>query len=123
MKRIKNTLPFILALVPQLLFEKYIYVLIITIIIGFIGAWIQEDKKIFSKMLIIQLIFFSIIFYFTKDNISYLNNVAENLKLPAFLITIIFILFNTLNISILFLFGYRFQKLVFNNTPSKSYIN
>lgn len=123
MKRIKNTLPFILALVPQLLFEKYIYVLIITIIIGFIGAWIQEDKKIFSKMLIIQLIFFSIIFYFTKDNISYLNNVAENLKLPAFLITIIFILFNTLNISILFLFGYRLQKLVFNNTPSKSYIN
>ncbi|AGC75274.1 hypothetical protein DDD_0147 [Nonlabens dokdonensis DSW-6] len=45
-----------------------------------------------------------------------MNNVAENLGMPAFIIPVIFILFNTLNFSILFSFGYRLQKLTFNNS-------
>ncbi|PZX38989.1 hypothetical protein LX97_02354 [Nonlabens dokdonensis] len=116
MNIIKNILPIAIALIPQIIFENYTYVLISIIIIGFISGWFLNDKKIFLKALILQLVFFTILYCITNKNISYLNNVAENLGMPAFIIPVIFILFNTLNFSILFSFGYRLQKLTFNNS-------
>lgn len=119
MNPIKNWLPFLIALVPQILFENYNYVLVLTIVIGFLAGWFVTDRKIFTKMFLIQLVFFSALFYSTTKNIAYLNQVIENLGMPSFLIDIIFILFNTLNIAILFLFGYRLQKLIFKKFSSE----
>lgn len=116
MKIIKNVLPIVIALIPQIAFENYTYTLVSVIIIGFISGWFLNDKKVFLKALIFQLVFFAILYYLTKNNIFYLNNVAENLGLPTLVIPIIFILFNILNFSILFSFGYRLQKLILNNS-------
>lgn len=118
MKIIKSFLPLILALIPQFIFENYTLVVLFTVAVGFAGGWLLEDKKIFLKMALFQLIFFSILFFVSRGNVFYLNEVMQNLKLPLFLIPIVFILFNTLNVAILFLFGYRIQKLVFNTNPS-----
>ncbi len=115
MKIIKNILPFIIALLPQIVFENYTYIVVSTIAIGFIGGLFVKYKKVFLKIVILQFVFFSLLFYLTNDNIFYLNNVVQNLGLPLLLTPVIFILFNTLNISILFSFGYWLQKLVFSN--------
>lgn len=116
MKIVKNILPIIIALIPQIIFENYTYTLVSIIVIGFISGWFLHDKKVFLKSLIFQLVFFTILYYLTNNNIFYLNNVAENLGLPTLVIPIIFVLFNILNFSILFSFGYRLQKLIFNNS-------
>ncbi|WP_209405586.1 hypothetical protein [Pseudozobellia sp. WGM2] len=118
MRNIKYTLPFITALFPQVLFENYTFILVCTIVIGFIGGWFLTDRNVFLKMIISQLIFFGILFYTANKNISYLDHVVENLGLSTFLIDVTFILFNTLNISLLFLFGFKFQKLILNNFSS-----
>ncbi|MEL6941236.1 MAG: hypothetical protein AAFO82_01085 [Bacteroidota bacterium] len=115
MKLLKNNIPFLLALLPQILFSNYMLVLITTIGIGFLGAWLIEGNRVFLKMLVLQLVFFSILFLLKKDNILYLDQVIQNLELPSVIVPILFILFNTLNIAILFFFGYKFQRLLFKN--------
>lgn len=115
MKTIKNILPFIILLFPQVIFENYTYILVSTITIGFICGRVLDDKNVFLKALIFQFIFFTMLFYITNKNIFYLNNIAENLGLSTLLIPVVFVLFNSLNISILFLFGYKLNKLIFSN--------
>jgi hypothetical protein len=110
----KNWVPVIIALIPQIIFENYPYILLSTIGIGFISGWFVTEKKVFLKILILQLLFFIFLFYSSNKNIQYLNEVIQNLGLPAFLIDFVFIAFNTLNITILFYFGYRLQRLIFN---------
>lgn len=119
MKSIKNTLPYLIALIPQILIANYTVMLISVILIGFIAGWFLTDKKVFVKMMIFQFAFFTILFFTTNDNIHYLESVIENIGLPSILLPVIFILFNTLNISILFLFGFKLQKLTFSKVSIK----
>ncbi len=113
MKFSKYSILFLLALLPQLLFKEYFLTLISTIIIGAIAGWFINEKRVFLKMLLVQFIFFSILFIVKRSSIFYLDQVMDNLELPYFLMPLFFIVFNSLNIAILFYFGYKLCKLIF----------
>ncbi len=116
MKIIKNILPYLLATLPQIVLENYILMIAVTVIIGFFGGYVLEDKKVFLKILALQFLVFSILFFISRDHISYLDGVLTNLGMTTLLVPIVFITFNVLNISILFFFGYKLQNLVVYQT-------
>lgn len=112
MKKILNYLPYIVALVPQFIFENYTLVLVSTILIGFIAQFFIHREKVFLKIFILETIVFSIIFFLLKDRVFYLNEVSNNLGFSEILIIICFPLLNAVNVSILFFFGYKISNLL-----------
>jgi len=113
MKTLLKNILFIIAMIPQLIFKQYEWVLISIIVIGFTAAFFINHKKVFIKILILELIVFSILFFIRMENIFYFDNVFENFGISKLFVPIIFIIFNVLNISILFIFGYKLQVLMF----------
>ncbi|AXG70232.1 hypothetical protein KORDIASMS9_02471 [Kordia sp. SMS9] len=115
MKLIKEYLLYFMAVLPQIFLEDYYIILLATVSIGFIAGYLIQSKKVFLKMMIIQLIVISILFYLHHDRIAYIETILQNLGLSLILIPVIFIVFNTLNIAILFFFGYKIQDLIASN--------
>ena len=115
MRRLTNVMPYLVALIPQIVFHNYTFVLLSTILIGFISGWTLTIKGVFMKMAIVQLAFYSLLFLTNKSNIEYLNDVLGNFGLSSYLLPFLFIIFNTLNISFLFLLGRKIQKLLYSN--------
>lgn len=112
MNIIKNISPYLLGILPQFCFQSYTLIVFATILIGFLGGYLIKSGKVFIKIAIIQFFTFAMFFIICKENIAYLNGVFENLNLPVLLLPVLFTVFNVLNISILFLFGFRLQKLI-----------
>lgn len=112
MNIIKNTLPYFLGILPQFCFQNYTVIVFITILIGFLGGYLIKSSKVFIKIAVFQFFAFIIFYIICKENIAYLNDVFENLNLPVLLLPVLFTVFNVLNISILFFFGFRLQKLI-----------
>jgi len=114
MKKVINYIPYIIAaLLPQFIFKDYLWILISTILIGFITQLFMKNKKFFLKLFLIELVLFSIVFFIHKNRIVYLNDVAHNLELPEIVLMFLFPIFNALNISILFFLGYKLSSLLF----------
>ncbi len=116
--RIKNYLPYLLALLPQVIFSQYLLVVLTTVLIGFLAAWFIEGRRVFLRMLGIQFVFFLVLFLVFQANISYLGQIMSNLKMPAIIVPILFVLFNTLNLAILFFFGYKVARMITGQKPA-----
>jgi len=102
MKKIINQWPYFLALLPQFFVEDYMWLIITVILIGCISRFFLKEKYICIKLFVLELIVFSILFFILNDRIFYLEGILENLEVPNILLPILFILFNALNITILF---------------------
>ena len=101
----KNYIFYILALIPQLIFTNYILVMVSTILIGFIGYSFIQQKHIFFKMFLFELLFFVIVLYFCHKNITYFYNVLKGFQISEIVVTMILILFNAINVAVLFYLG------------------
>lgn len=112
MKNPINYLPYLLALLPQFIFQNYTLVIIGTILTGLIAAYFVAATRVFGKMFIIELFAFTIVFFMLKDRVAYLNGVLNSFALPAIALSIIFPVFNALNIAILFFTGYKLGRLL-----------
>jgi hypothetical protein len=104
--------PLLLALPFQFLFQDYSWIVISTILAGFVAQLLTEDKRLFLKVFIIELVIFALIFMYFSNRISYLDHVFQNLRLPEFLIGGFFVAFNALNIATLFFMGYKVSSLI-----------
>lgn len=112
MKKLINYWPFVLAVLPQLVFTNYIWVLISTILIGFIAYYFIPAQKVFGKMFIIELVLFFILFLIVQDRVFYIKDVLKHFGLPTFTLLIILPFFNALNVGILFFTGYQIGRLL-----------
>ncbi len=111
MKKVINQWPFLIALLPQFFIDDYLWIIITVILIGSISRFFLKDKRVFIKMFVMELIVFSIIFFVFKDRVFYLHGTLESVGLPNILLSVLFILFNALNIAILFFAGYALSTL------------
>ncbi len=116
MKRIAGQLLFFAAIIPQYVFPKYEWVVVSTCVIGFLTQLLIPNGKVFFKILIWELFSYSIMFMLFKNRIFYLDLVVENLGLNKILVPVTFIIFNTLNISLIFYFGYIISNLLLNKS-------
>ena len=116
MKKVFNHWLYIVAILPQFVFEDYLWITIIVILTGWISRYFLKDKRVFIKLFILELIVFATVFFIYNDRIFYLKGVLDNLELPTILLSITFLLFNALNISILFFTGYTLNSLILNKT-------
>ncbi len=114
MNKTLNYLPILIALFPQFLFEDYELIMITTILIGIIAYFSLGNQNVFFRIFLSQLFVFSIAFLIYENRIFYLYEVFRNFELPELLLVMLFILFNTLNISLLFIFGYKIGSVILN---------
>ena len=111
MKKILYKVPYLAALVPQFIFEDYVYIVLGVILIGLALGSYTAEKNVFWKMFFIEALLFLVVYYTTKERIFYLDNVFTNLEVSTYLVPVLFILFNALNIAVLFFFGYKLAQL------------
>ena len=105
-------LPYLLAVIPQILFKEYTWIVFSTIAIGFLSSLlIGRQQAVFLKIFIAELIVFGLLFFVSRDHVLYFDDVFKNLGISTALIPIVFIVFNVLNISLLFYFGYKVHNL------------
>lgn len=116
MKKIINLWPYFVALLPQFFVENYLWLTITLILIGCISKFFLKEKGVFLKMFLLELIVFTIVFFVFGDRVSYLHGILENSGLPSFLLSLLFILFNALNVAILFFTGYTLSSLFIKKT-------
>ncbi|MHA7059721.1 hypothetical protein ACWGOQ_0021015 [Aquimarina sp. M1] len=116
MKKVINYWPYFIALIPQFIFNDYIWIVISIIFIGFISQYSIKNNLVFIKMMIIELIVFSMILFIFSDRIFYLKGILENLEIPEILLSICIPIFNSLNVAILFFTGYKLGSLFVNKT-------
>ncbi|AXT56529.1 MULTISPECIES: hypothetical protein [Aquimarina] len=121
MKKTLNYLPYVVALIPQFVFNNYNLILISTILIGFIAQFVIDRNKVFFKVFILEILAFSIVFFLLKERVYYLNEALNNLGFSEILIVILLPVFNAINISILFFFGYKLSNLIFLKMRSKEF--
>lgn len=103
-----------LVLIPQFLFQDYEYILISTVLAGLISHAVQIDFR-FKLLFFMELIIFSFFFVLYKERIFYLFDSFNDFGIPSILIYIVSALFNALNVSILFYFGYNLYALLVKN--------
>ncbi|WP_440880062.1 hypothetical protein [Tenacibaculum sp. C7A-26P2] len=113
-KKLIKDIPLLLATLPQIIFNNYGWIIAITILVGFSSAFLIENRNIFRKIICYQFIVFSIVFLFEKENIYYIDMIFDNFSLPKLLSSIIFILFNLLNIVVLFYSGRSVYYIIFD---------
>ena len=111
MKNIQTFIPYVIALLPQFLFENYLVIVFTTFIMGLISYTFVIRKYVFLKIFSLELILFSIIFQFFKDRVHYVDYLLLTIGDISFLKTIFFSFFNALNIAVLFYFGYLIARL------------
>ncbi len=112
MKKIIRFCPYIIALLPQFFIQDYLWYMIVMLLIGFVSRYIIQPKKVLLTMFLIELVVFSIILLVFNDRIFYLKGVFENLALPTILSPIIFLLFNAVNVAVLYFTGYTLGRLI-----------
>ncbi|GAA0731504.1 hypothetical protein GCM10009430_43810 [Aquimarina litoralis] len=113
MKKILNYWPYLIALIPQFIFNNYLLIVITTFLVGLTSRFYIKNKWVLVKMFLLELLTFTIIFLIVGDRIFYLDEILLNLNLSESLLVIIFPIFNALNISILFFTGYMLGTLLF----------
>ena len=118
MKNIINQWLYIAALLPQFLFEDYMWLVITVILIGGVSRFFLKDKRVFVKLFCLELIVFTIVFFIFQDRVFYLQGVFESIELPSILLSIVFVIFNALNIAILFFTGYKLTGLFTEKTEA-----
>jgi hypothetical protein len=104
----------IFLLVIQLYLPNY---LMVTIAYFFIGALMHvlNLKYIFLKTFIIQIFLTTLLFYANSlPNIQFLENTLNSLQMPQYILPLAFILFNTLNASIIVNLGATSVSLIKN---------
>jgi hypothetical protein len=69
---------------------------------------------VFFKMFVLELITISVVYFVYENRVLYLSGVFENLNISETFVPISFLIFNALNISILFFFGYKISSLLLN---------
>lgn len=112
MKKLTSNGPYIIALIPQFIFTNYIWVLISTVLIGFIASYVVSPVKVFGKMFILEFILFFVLFFMLKERVFYLKDVLLYFQVPSMFLSIVLPIFNALNISILFFAGYKSGRLL-----------
>ncbi|MFH7014646.1 hypothetical protein [Flavobacterium sp. FlaQc-47] len=123
MKNIFNYAPYVFVLIIQFLINNYTIILISTILIGFVAAFKIERKKVFLKSFIIGIVVFTTVFFIYESRIEYVKTLIVNLGLPNVLIYVFFPLFNALNTSILFFFGYKIGVFIRDEKLEKTKSN
>ncbi|WP_299315150.1 hypothetical protein [uncultured Aquimarina sp.] len=112
MKKVINYWPYLLALLPQFIFTNYTLIVVTVILIGFISGYAAKNKLVVVKMIILELIVFSIVLFVYKDRIFYLDEIFKNLEIPIIMLSIVVPVFNALNITVLFFMGYTLSSLL-----------
>lgn len=119
MKKLINHWPYVMAILPQLIFTDYIWVIISTILIGSIAYYFIPAQKVFGKIFIIELVLFFILFFIVQDRVFYMKDVLKHFGLPTFILLVIFPFFNALNVGILFFTGYQISRLLLDKLMCK----
>lgn len=101
----------IVAILPQFIFKNYPLIIFCTFIAGIIMSFSKEKSIPTYAIFLVELIIFSIVYLLYQHRIFYVDNIMENFGLHPYLSMVIFCLFNAVNISILYLFGYKLGKL------------
>ncbi len=114
MKKLFNYWPYVVALLPQFIFDNYLWIMITIILIGIIANLFIKRKMVFLKMFVLELITISVVYFVYENRILYLSEVFENLNISEIFVSISFLVFNALNISILFFFGFKLSSLLLN---------
>lgn len=111
MKKIIKFTPYLIALLPQFFIGNYIWYMITIVLIGFIARYVIKPKKVFLTMFLVELVAFSVLFLVLKDRVFYVKEIVEGAGIPVLSSTMIFILFNALNIAVLFFTGYTLSQV------------
>ncbi|GGG24288.1 hypothetical protein GCM10011344_26280 [Dokdonia pacifica] len=112
MKNAIKLWPYAICLLPQFFITDYLWYMIIIIAIGFLAKFVVRPKNVFVTLFVLELVTCAILFLVFNDRVFYLNGIFENLKLPALLSPVAFILFNAINMTVLFFTGYTLGKVV-----------
>jgi hypothetical protein len=111
MKKLLYRAPYLIALVPQFIFEYYACIVLGVILIGLLLGSYTAEKSVFGKIFFIEALIFSVVYYTTKERVFYLGDIFTNLGVSTYLVPVLFVIFNALNIAILFFFGYKLGQL------------
>ncbi|MEL6970386.1 MAG: hypothetical protein AAFZ63_01105 [Bacteroidota bacterium] len=111
MKKLLPGVFYLFALVPQFVFTQYEWMVAAVFLIGFCSAFAFRSGQVFWPLFIMQVLLTGIAFFLLGDRVSYLGDVLANFGIPAFALPILFVLFNALNVPLIFLFGRNIPPL------------
>lgn len=103
---------FAFILVVQLIVPTYSVQLIIWVLVGFIVAFKFRVKSVFWKSFVCQLIVGLLLLLFLSGEVTFMENLANELHFPYLIIPTLFLLINALTVALSFQIGQSVKVLI-----------
>jgi len=100
-----------MTILPQFIFKNYTLIALCTFLAGVIMNFSKEKSVPVYIIFLVELIIICIIYSLFKHRVIYLHTIMENFGLHPILTIVVFCLFNAVNISVLYMFGYKLGQL------------
>ena len=106
MKAVISHFIIVLALIPQFFFDNYLMIVWSITFLGILFRYYFKRRNVFSKIFILETVTYSIFLFFTWDRLFYLPEIMLKFGISEYILIVILVVFNALNISVLFYTGY-----------------
>ena len=127
MKKNLSYFLFIISLVPQFLFENYLFMVAAVFVLGFVSGYLSEKQNVFLKVFFLEIIVYTLILIFCGQRIFYIHEIISKFQISDSILYTFLIIFNGLNIAIIFYLGSKvstlmtfFVKVIYDSNRERS---